>query len=274
MGIMKKLGTIAGSKLVESIGNNLANSKIVGKIGSELSKKQNQQQTDYYCTYTNNNLGRIGKMLENLENETNSLISQIFAMKGTKRFFIETNEFKKIREKTMENLRYLYLARDYFTCLSKNAGGFSLSSEDLLLVTKFAPFFDGTPVMKVRDGNQFFDFDYESYLSRYSEKIENYVIPDINSAVEGFVDAMHAQEGLAPVAEVTAVPISVAPVETEKGSADEMECSECHGKIPSKAIFCPLCGNKNEIKKVEFCPQCSERLSAGAKFCSNCGTKI
>ncbi len=281
MGIFGVIGKMAGSKIID-------------KVEDELTKKQNREQTSGYCKYIKTNLVRISKMIADLENETKTLIEQIQANKGVKLSFREKGDFRKTKEKANKNLEYLYLVRDFFTALAKNASGLILKNEELMLVTKFAPYFDGVPVLDVDDDEDSDDsvlgafkevgqelkeafisskkgsnhFDFDEYLYRYSEKIEEYIMPDIDSAIESFNSVMAAQEATAtPVAET---PVAVASV----ASSEEIECPNCHTKLAANAKFCPECGNKVEAKKPAFCTECGEPINPGSKFCSSCGTKI
>lgn len=281
MGIFGVIGKMAGSKIVD-------------KVEDELTKKQNREQTSGYCKYIKTNLVRISKMIADLENETKTLIEQIQANKGVKLSFREKGDFRKTKEKANKNLEYLYLVRDFFTALAKNASGLILKNEELMLVTKFAPYFDGVPVLDVDDDEDSDDsvlgafkevgqelkeafisskkgsnhFDFDEYLYRYSEKIEEYIMPDIDSAIESFNSVMAAQEATAtPVAET---PVAVASA----ASSEEIECPNCHTKLAANAKFCPECGNKVEAKKPAFCTECGEPINPGSKFCSSCGTKI
>lgn len=281
MGIFGVIGKMAGSKIVD-------------KVEDELTKKQNREQTSGYCKYIKTNLVRISKMIADLENETKTLIEQIQANKGVKLSFREKGDFRKTKEKANKNLEYLYLVRDFFTALAKNASGLILKNEELMLVTKFALYFDGVPVLDVDDDEDSDDsvlgafkevgqelkeafisskkgsnhFDFDEYLYRYSEKIEEYIMPDIDSAIESFNSVMVAQEATAtPVAET---PVAVASA----ASSEEIECPNCHTKLAANAKFCPECGNKVEAKKPAFCTECGEPINPGSKFCSSCGTKI
>jgi len=184
---------------------------------------------------------------------------------------------KKVKEKANKNLEYLYLIRDFFTALAKNASGLILKNEELMLVTKFAPYFDGVPVLDVDDDEDSDDsvlgafkevgqelreafisskkgsnhFDFDEYLYRYSEKIEEYIMPDIVSAIENFNNAMAAQDTpAAPAVEtsVASAPVASAPVV----ATEEIECPNCHTKLAANAKFCPECGNKMEAKKHSF----------------------
>lgn len=281
MGIFGVIGKMAGSKIVD-------------KVEDELTKKQNREQTSGYCKYIKTNLVRISKMIADLENETKTLIEQIQANKGVKLSFREKGDFRKTKEKANKNLEYLYLVRDFFTALAKNASGLILKNEELMLVTKFAPYFDGVPVLDVDDDEDSDDsvlgafkevgqelkeafisskkgsnhFDFDEYLYRYSEKIEEYIMPDIDSAIESFNSAMAAQE-------TTATPVAETPVAVASAaSSEEIECPNCHTKLAMTAKFCPECGIKVEAKKPAFCTECGEPINPGSKFCSSCGTKI
>ena len=207
MGIFGVIGKMAGSKIVD-------------KVEDELTKKQNREQTSGYCKYIKTNLVRISKMIADLENETKTLIEQIQANKGVKLSFREKGDFRKTKEKANKNLEYLYLVRDFFTALAKNASGLILKNEELMLVTKFAPYFDGVPVLDVDDDEDSDDsvlgafkevgqelkeafisskkgsnhFDFDEYLYRYSEKIEEYTAQDGYKALEKVLKTMMPEE--------------------------------------------------------------------------------
>lgn len=280
MGLFGFIGKAAGSKVIE-------------KVEDELTKKQNREQTSSYCKYIKNNLTRICQMLSGLENETKALVEEIGSLKGVKLSFKEKGDFRKKKDKAYTNLQYLYLSRDFFTALSKNASGLILQNEELMLVTKFAPYFDGVPVLDIDDeddddsvlgafreiGQELKEafisskknskhFDFEEYLYRYEEKLEEYVIPDMKSAIEGFKVATAEQVTTTSVVEEPSV--TKAPVV----SSDEIECSNCHCKLSATAKFCPECGNKIEVKKPSFCMECGAPLTPGTKFCPECGTKV
>lgn len=292
MGIWGALGKMAGSKVIE-------------KVEGELTKKQNREQTSGYCNYIKSNLVRVCKQIADLETETKALIGEVTALKGVKLSFKEKGAFRKTKEKAETNLKYLYLARDFFTALAKNASGLILSNEELNLVIKFAPFFDGVPVLDIYDDEDSDDsvlgafkevgqelkeafisskkdskkFDFDEYLYRYDEKLDEFIFPDIAGAIENFKNTMAAQEAAAAPAAVAApataavatpvTPAAVAPIASE-----EIECPNCHTKLNANSKFCLECGTKIEIKKPAFCIECGEPLAPGAKFCASCGTKV
>ena len=272
MGLLGLIGKVAGSK-------------VVGKVEEELTKKQNREQTSKYCTYIKNNFARVCKFLADLQSETQNLIDEINSKSGEKMSLKEKSVFRRIKGDVRKNLQYLYLSRDFFTALSKNASGIALQNEELMMVLKFAPYFDGVPVLDIQDneddsivgavkemGQELMSifistkkeskkFDFEEYLYRYEENFEKYVMPDIEGAIESFKNIIGMQETLSSDPELSA-------------SIEEIECSNCHTKLDINSKFCPECGNKIEVKKPSFCTQCGAAISLEAKFCANCGLKV
>jgi uncharacterized paraquat-inducible protein A len=51
-------------------------------------------------------------------------------------------------------------------------------------------------------------------------------------------------------------------------------CTVCNGPMAAGAVFCPLCGSRQEVKLIPVCPGCGAELKEGAAFCVKCGTKI
>ena len=259
MGLFGAIGKMAGSKVVE-------------KVEGELTKKQNREQTSGYCNYIKNNMVRVSKLISDLQTETRELIEQVSESKGARLSFKEKGNIKKAKEKLNKNLEYLYLTRDFFTALSKNSSGLVLKNEELMLVTKVAPFFDGVPVLDIDDEDDSDDsllgafkevgqelkeafisskksstyFSFEDYLGRYEEKIEDYVMPDIDSAIESFKGSMAAQD--VDVSQPT-VNTVIAPPPIPTNEADKIECPNCGTMLDVNAKFCLECGNKIEINR-------------------------
>lgn len=285
MGLLGTIGKMAGSK-------------VVAKVEDEFTKKQNREQTSSYCNYIKNNMVRVCKLLSDLQTETRALIEQVSESKGAKLSFKEKGNIRKVKEKLSKNLEYLYLTRDFFTTLAKNSSGLVLKNEELMLVTKFAPFFDGVPVLDIDDDEDSDDsvlgafkevgqelkeafisseksstyFSFEDYLSRYEEKIDDYVMPDIDSAIENFKSSIASQEVVASQSTVN-IGMTPPPISTNEVS-DKIECPNCGTMLDANAKFCLECGSKIEIKKPAFCSECGESLAPGAKFCSGCGNKV
>lgn len=284
MGLLGMIGKMAGSKVVE-------------KVGSELTKKQNREQANKYCTYISNNLARISNALFDLQSETQELVGNFSSVKGFKLSFKERGDFKKAKNKATKNLQYLYLSRDFFTAISKNASGLSLQNEELMLISKFAPYFDGVPVLDMVDDDSddsllgtfkearqeimaaFVSppknpnhFDFSEYLYRYKAKLDEYIFPDVASAIESFKNAMEAQDThiVTNVAPAVAPPITP----TVTASFDEAECPSCHFKLTANSKFCPECGNKIEMKQTSFCTHCGKEIDADSNFCSHCGKML
>ena len=183
------------------------------------------------------------------------------------------------------------MSRDFFTALSKNATGIALQNEELLLVSKFAPYFDGVPVLDMADEDRDDSLwgevkeigqelksafvsskkdsrhlNFVEYLYRYEEKIKEYEMPDIDGAINSFKNAMAALK--VPDADIITTETDTRVI------TEDIECPNCHAKLGVNSKFCSECGEKIEIKKPAFCTQCGEPIAEGAKFCAHCGTKV
>lgn len=104
------------------------------KANAELTKKQNYEQTSGYCNYIKNNMVRICKVISDLEAETRVLVEHVSENKGIRLSLKERGNLSKVKEKLDKNLQYLYLIRDFFTALAKNASNVLLKDEELVLV--------------------------------------------------------------------------------------------------------------------------------------------
>lgn len=228
--------------------NKKNNSKSSENLDTEAIKQKNRAQTSQYCDYVKNNFSRIYKLLSDLHNETENLISKIVSLNGTKLSFKEKGDLRRNKEKAYENLEYLYLSRDFFLLLSKNANGIALQDKELQLVLNFIPYFDGTPVLNVDDDDSAINavkgfissfgnfskirhFDFDDYLYRYDEMLHDYVMPDLYGAIESFKNA----------------------ISTLELSSNAMQ---------PKVILCPYCGAKlNTIGFSGECEYCGASLN-------------
>ena len=59
------------------------------------------------------------------------------------------------------------------------------------------------------------------------------------------------------------------PVQSQQGGGF---CAKCGTKLSAGAKFCPNCGAKQNAANV--CPGCGQPVQPGAKFCANCGQKL
>lgn len=76
-----------------------------------------------------------------------------------------------------------------------------------------------------------------------------------------FADAMRSSQTQQPTA----------PVQENKAIAT-VKCSECGADVTAGAKFCPECGKQMPTNK--FCSECGAKVTAGAKFCPECGNKL
>jgi membrane protease subunit (stomatin/prohibitin family) len=55
-------------------------------------------------------------------------------------------------------------------------------------------------------------------------------------------------------------------------TSEEKPCPSCGAPVTAGAKFCSNCGQAQP--QVKFCPECGTRCEAGSKFCANCGEKL
>ncbi len=188
-------------------------SKSAVNLDSESIKQKNRAQTIQYCDYIKSNFQRIYKLLSDLQNETKDLVNQIASTNGVKLSFREKGDLRKNKSKTYKNLKYLYLSRDFFIALSKNASGIVLQDKELALVCKFAPYFDGVPVLDTEEDdasvvssikevgqslmsvigiskNKLNHYHFDDFLFCYEKKLDNLEMPDIDGAIQSFKTAI------------------------------------------------------------------------------------
>lgn len=63
-----------------------------------------------------------------------------------------------------------------------------------------------------------------------------------------------------------------APTQTGNAGGAGAVCTNCGATVSATAKFCPECGTKLATKR--FCSECGSEVSATAKFCPNCGNKM
>lgn len=267
---------------------------LFGKKKDINSEKQKSEMISAYGNYIKNNMTRICKVISDLEAETRVLVDHVSESEGKR---LQKNEKKAItqeKEKIYQNLQYLYLIRDFFTALAKNASNVMVKNDELALVVKFVPYFDGVPVLEVDDEDEdqsilgiykeilqmykeiFISskksakrFDFEEYLERYEEQIEEYIFPDIYSALDSFKNSINAQEKNDKTLNNTKKSAS-----TNIEEKEVIVCPECGTKLVANAKFCLECGHKMEVSRPVFCSECGATLAPGVKFCSSCGNKV
>ena len=68
-------------------------------------------------------------------------------------------------------------------------------------------------------------------------------------------------------ADMTAAPAAPAAAPAAAGT-----CAKCGHPLSAGAKFCPECGAK--VQASSFCPNCGKKVPAGSKFCPDCGSKL
>lgn len=56
-------------------------------------------------------------------------------------------------------------------------------------------------------------------------------------------------------------------------SKQVVTCAKCGTQLTAGAKFCFNCGEKIEQPQIRFCPECGSPMPVNAKFCMNCGTR-
>lgn len=242
------------------------------KAEKENRKNENAQQASSLLEYTRCNIEKFSKEVFTLEEETKSLVEKIKETEKSSLSFGEKRELKKEKNVAVENLQYLYLAKDYFVFLTKMSCGVSLTADQYSLIVNFAPFFEGNKILISDEeesivgslkemGRELLDeivtskktiFTFEGHLRAYEDKINSFVLPDIKSEIESFIKMSGSSETNFAV---------------KKG-----ECPACKYQLEGNLKFCPECGTK--IEKKRFCSECGATLNIEVKFCSECGHRV
>ena len=63
-----------------------------------------------------------------------------------------------------------------------------------------------------------------------------------------------------------------APAAPAAAPAAAETCAKCGHPLSAGAKFCPECGAK--VAASSFCPNCGKKVPAGSKFCPECGSKL
>lgn len=273
MGLVTKLATAATKSIAK---------EATKKITSEHKKQETSNQMNALIQYTMNNLECFSKVVFQLQQETNALISIINDFSNRRLSFEEKRKLKNCKEKAEENLSYLYLCKGYFVYLSKIVNDISLEETQYTFIIKFAPFFDGKKVMKPEAepvdisllgqakaiGKAFtgdfsspfsshkVEFCFDTYLEDYQEQIKNLILPNIQTEIEKFEKAVFPDE------------ISLTNAVSDN---EEIICPTCQKKLKKSEKFCSECGTKIEVAKPKFCSECGAKLTSAVKFCSECG---
>ena len=240
-------------------------------------------------TYSHSKFPEIRAHLTDLEDEANRLASTIEELKQRKLSREEKRELSDAKKTLGENLPYLYLSKDYFSYTLKIASGMKLKPNEYIFLAKFVHYFDGVRVLDDWDdvdtsllgdikemGQDLFgikskEFDFDTFVYRYDEEIDNYKVPDLKPVLDSFSNL--------DINKLTNDEEEEESEEEEPSNNQELpiespSCPNCGMAISTDSKFCPNCGSKIEIApKKKFCSQCGCQLDAGARFCPQCGHK-
>ena len=270
----------------------------------KLSKKEQQlldltNQATQLKNYTENNANKFCNVVYSLKKETEDLINKISDIteidadqSSSQLLQIENANIKKYKNLAIENLKYLYLAKDYFSLVSKMKSGLALSESAYIFIVKFAPFFDGTKVLKKskKDDESIMkefreikneilgvftytkktDFSFDDYLKNYKGKINALILPNIETEIESLfcsTHTLHTQNNSIHTHDMQDIN------NTQKENTT-LKCPNCKTILQQNTKFCPECGIKIDQQKKLFCSECGAPLNNGSKFCSECGHKV
>lgn len=253
---------------------NIAGPKIIERIESELADKRSREHASGYSSYIYTNIAKIAGVLSDLQSEAEEIIRIVRSLENRRLARKEKQAYEELIEKAFNDLAYLYLSRDFFMTLSRGVLGIALTRGEQRFVELFVPQIEALPVAELGEYNSvsnkmygrfmvsdiiFFGKDRligecGQYVEKYRELIYSYNLPDIDGAIQTFVNAVTA----------TSSPDVESAQETPKADTpDSSYCTKCGSIIPLKAKFCPNCGAKIGAGSVP--PEESEKPKATAE---------
>lgn len=282
MGFLKKFINVS-KKTISSIVNERSNHQKEQISKKEQEHHQLAEKVSSILNYTKKYLDRFTNIIISLENETVSSVKKISAIDIHTLPRDSKKEYKKNKELAETNLKYMYLAKDYFVYINRINNEIGLSDKEYNYIISFFPFFDGKKVLDM-DLNDYYEdmdtsvlgafkmvgntlknafisspkyMDFEIYLLKYKNEIESLTIPNILNEINDLKD-------------------SSIPITNNNATSQYTQsvCPNCQTLVNENTKFCPECGQKIEVQKKKFCTECGAVLSDGCKFCSECGHKI
>ena len=278
-----------------------------GDDKKEIKRKQVQEEAKGYIEYTRMNINHICDIINKLKFQTIELIETYKKAKAQKFGLVfKGKEGKKNKELAEQNIKYLYLIKDYFITLSKLHSGIKLKTQQSELIIKVAPFFDGKDILsegedeieeyerkrgildsfnkmevmlreKFLTNKSELPLDLNSYLEdNYSKDIENLIIPDIDNAILTFKNIFAMKNE----------PYILEPINNEKVNTSNQDNykNETQNVTPIINIFngMPSQAQEKIVKEDNeiiinddkvICQNCNAKINKSAKFCPECGNK-
>lgn len=240
-------------------------------IIDNLVKETKNDKFEKIILYTKNNLDKIYQRIVSLENEAKALVDKINASKGKKLSKAESKLIKNDELEVIDMISSLYLARDYFSILIQVINGNKQKDYYYNLTLNFMPFFEGFNIFDCDEediddiildtyGVKRKDFDFYSYLDKYSDDVEEFEFPNVISSLNEFASLVKKN------------------VKNDNKNNGEIcktsECPNCHNLLNPDAKFCPNCGNIIVKETKRFCSECGRSLNLDSKFCPECGKKV
>jgi RNA polymerase subunit RPABC4/transcription elongation factor Spt4 len=264
MGILRKVVGLAFGEAGEGVKNEVKD--IASSKKDEIKQKQAEKKNELfkekakpYVDYAIDNVDVIVDKAKQFLNETVDLNEEF---NNTKKSFFGGKK-AELERKLINNLKYLYLFRDYFVILKNMTRNIS-DYKDYFFVKRFTKYFDGVDVLEQEENELIEDdtagFLFLDYLDKYNAQIYNdHALPNVEEAINLFVREVKQTKKVEVSNEV---------------NNKFVYCNNCGTKIDVNTKFCPECGCKNEVTTNKFCPECGAKIDNNAKFCPECGNKL
>src|SRR5690606_2592062 len=109
-----------------------------------------------------------------LKIDVEDALNRIEKIEKSKLSYKEKGQLKKDKNECQTKLEYLYLTKDYLSNLVKYATGIALNQEQVSLIVKIAPYFDGVHVLDIEYGYEDGDDDDDSLLGAFKETADEF----------------------------------------------------------------------------------------------------
>jgi hypothetical protein len=260
--------------------------KRAGLEGKDLANQASMEEAKNYLNFAIKKYSLFSKTVNALVESTNEILAFVKSKENEKLGLKDKGEVRRKREEASNNIKYLYMIREFFGILTKMSHGLLLKTDDYSFVIKFSPYFDGKKVLDELDDDdndsiagefksmwgeikeeivgkkkENRKFSFEHYVENYYDEIDKLVMPSLTETLAGFEESVNEKK----VTQTTKVDNS--------STTGICKCSYCGASINEGIKFCPECGNKVEAAKPAFCVECGSEIKPGVKFCPECGHK-
>lgn len=239
---------LIGAGIIDAITSKIELDKEKAKQANANNKNESSF-SNQICAYIKNNCESYIVIVENLIKDTKELVDRVKNAEGAKLKFKERIQISNVKADAQENLKYLYLSKEFLSLADKNSQGVPLSNAQSTFVEGFSSFFDGRKVLREAstdsNGGNDLCLVLEKMLDNYMDEIFELKIPNFDIVFKNLRLGNGESADLKKTESVT-----------------EKEEVVSAPKIPVEA------------KGPKFCTQCGNKLNLDARFCSKCGAPI